>query len=86
VTDDSSIVHAIAYNLNRWGALWRKNWLFAGSELAGQRAAEIMSPVQSAKLNGYKPCAYLKDVQARLSMHQNSRFDELLLHRWQAWD
>ena len=39
----------------------RKAWLFAGSELAGQRAAVVMSLVQSAKLNGHDPWAYLKD-------------------------
>ena len=36
----------------------RKAWLFAGSELAGQRAAIVMSLVQSAKLNGHDPWAY----------------------------
>ncbi len=73
-------------NLMRPWALGRKNWLFAGSELAGQRAAVIMSLVQSAKLNGHEPWAYLKDVLARLPLHLNSRIDELLPHRWQARD
>jgi len=73
-------------NLMRPWALGRKNWLFAGSELAGQRAAVVMSLVQSAKLNGHEPWAYLKDVLARLPMHLNSRIDELLPHRWQARD
>ena len=49
----------------------RKAWLFAGSELAGQRAAVVMSLVQSAKLNGHDPWAYLKDVLTRLPMHLN---------------
>ena len=61
----------------------RKAWLFAGSELAGQRAAVVMSLVQSAKLNGLDPWAYLKDVLIRLPMHLNSRIEELLPHRWQ---
>jgi transposase len=61
----------------------RKAWLFIGSELAGQRAAVVMSLVQSAKLNGHDPWAYLRDVLARLPMHLNSRIDELLPHRWQ---
>jgi hypothetical protein len=61
----------------------RKAWLFAGSELAGQRAAIVMSLVQSAKLNGHDPWAYLKDVLTRLPTHMNSRIDELLPHRWQ---
>jgi len=64
-------------------ALGRKAWLFAGSELAGQRAAVVMSLVQSAKLNGHDPWAYLKDVFTRLPTHLNSRIDELLPHLWQ---
>src|SRR5579862_1038967 len=43
-------------------ALGRSNWLFAGSLRAGQRAANIMSLIQSAKLNGLDPYVYLKDV------------------------
>lgn len=61
----------------------RKAWLFAGSELAGQRAAIVMSLVQSAKMHGHDPWAYLKDVLTRLPSHLNSRIDELLPHRWQ---
>ena len=61
----------------------RKAWLFAGSELAGQRAAIVMSLVQSAKLNGHDPWAYLKDVLTRLPTHMNSRIEELMPHRWQ---
>ena len=63
-------------------AMGRKAWLFCGSELAGQRAAMVMSLVQSAKLNGHDPWAYLKDVLERLLAHPNSRIDELLPHRW----
>jgi len=54
-----------------------------GSELAGQRAAVVMSLLQSAKLHGHDPWAYLKDVLTRLPGHMNSRIDELLPHRWQ---
>ena len=59
------------------------NWLFAGSLRAGQRAAAVMSPTQSAKLNGRDPYAYLKDVFMRLPTQPASRIDELLPHRWQ---
>jgi transposase len=59
-----------------------KNWLFVGSELAGQRAAVVMSLVQSAKLNGLDPWAYLRDVLARIHSHPSHRLDELLPHRW----
>jgi transposase len=64
-------------------AMGRRAWLFCGSELAGQRAAIVMSLVQSAKLNGHEPWAYLRDVLERLPSHPNSRIDELLPHRWE---
>ena len=63
-------------------ALGRRNWLFIGSQLAGQRAAVVMSLLQSAKLNGHEPWAYLKDVLTRLPTQLNSRIEELLPHRW----
>ena len=62
--------------------LGAKNWLFVGSELAGQRAAVVMSLVQSAKLNGLDPWAYLRDVLARIHSHPSHRLEELLPHRW----
>jgi transposase len=62
--------------------LGAKNWLFVGSELAGERAAVVMSLVQSAKLNKIDPWAYLRDVLARIHNHPASRIDELLPHRW----
>ena len=63
-------------------AIGRNNWLFAGSLRAGKRAAAVMSLIQSAKLNGHDPYAYLKDVLARLPTHKNSHIEELLPHRW----
>ena len=63
-------------------AIGRNNWLFAGSLRAGQRAAAVMSLIQSAKLNGHDPYAYLKDVLARLPTQKNSRIEELLPHNW----
>jgi hypothetical protein len=65
-------------------ALGRSNWLFAGSLRGGQRAAAAMSLIQSAKLNGHDPYAYLKDVLERLPAHPASRIEELLPHRWVA--
>ena len=64
-------------------AIGRNNWLFAGSLRAGQRSAAVMSLIQSAKLNGHDPYAYLKDVLARLPTHKNNKIEELLPHRWQ---
>ncbi len=63
-------------------AIGRNNWLFAGSLRAGQRAAAVMSLIQSAKLNGHDPYAYLKDVLERLPTQKNNRIDELLPHNW----
>jgi transposase len=71
-------------NLMRPWAMGRKAWLFAGSELAGKRAAMVMSLVQSARLHGHDPWAYLKNVLERLPLHPNHRIEELLPHRWQA--
>lgn len=62
--------------------LGAKNWLFVGSELAGQRAAVVMSLVQSAKLNQLDPWAYLRDVLARIHSHPSHRIYELLPHLW----
>ncbi|MDD2978325.1 IS66 family transposase [Aquabacterium sp.] len=64
-------------------AIGRNNWLFAGSLRAGQRAAAVMSLIQSARMNGHDPHAYLKDVLTRLPTHKASRIEELLPHRWQ---
>jgi transposase len=63
-------------------AIGRKNWLFAGSLRAGQRAAAIMSLIHSARLNGHDVYAYLKDVLERLPSQPASRVDELFPHRW----
>ena len=45
--------------------------------------AVVMSLLQSAKLHGHDPFAYLKDILTRLPTQLNSRIDELLPHRWQ---
>ena len=70
-------------NLLRPWAMGRKAWLFVGSELAGKRAAIVMSLVHSARLHGHDPYAWLRDVLDRLPTHLNSRIEELLPHRWQ---
>lgn len=67
-------------------ALGRKNWLFVGSAQAGERAAVLMSLIESAKLNGHDAWAYLKDVLTKLPTWPNSRLAELLPHRWQPSD
>ena len=63
-------------------ALGRSNWMFAGSLRSGQRAAAVMTLIQSAKLNGHDPYAYLKDVLTRLPTQKNHAINELLPHNW----
>lgn len=64
-------------------ALGRKNWLFVGSQQAGERAAVLMTLIESAKLNGHDAWAYLKDVLTKLPTWPNSRLHELLPHKWE---
>ena len=58
--------------------LGKKNWLFAGSEAAGQRAAVIQSLLHTACLNGVEPMAWLTDTLEKLPSWPNRRIDELL--------
>jgi transposase len=59
-------------------ALGRKNYLFAGSDAGGDRAAAIYSLIGSAKLNGLDPELYLRTVLAQIADHPVSHIDELL--------
>jgi IS66 C-terminal element len=56
----------------------RKNYLFAGSDAGGERAAAIYSLIGSAKLNGLDPEAYLREVLSRIADHPITRIEELL--------
>ena len=69
----------IAENAMRGIALGRKNYLFAGSDAGGERAAAIYTIVQTAKLNGLNPETYLKDMLAKIADgHPINRIDELM--------
>lgn len=69
----------IAENAMRVIALGRKNYLFAGSDAGGDRAASIYTMVQTAKLNGVNPQVYLRDILARIAEgHPISRIDALM--------
>lgn len=59
-------------------ALGRGNYLFMGSDAGGERAASIYSLVETAKLNGLDPQAYLREVLTRIAEHPINRIDELL--------
>ena len=65
-------------NIIRPIALGRKNWLFTGSERAGQRAAAIQTLLGTAKLNGLDPAAWLRDTLEKLPTCLNSQIDSLL--------
>ena len=67
-------------------AIGRKNYLFAGSDAGGRRAAAIYSLIESAKLNGLNPQHYLADVLARIADHPARRIAELLPWNWQPLD
>jgi len=71
-----------AENAIRPVALGRKNWLFAGSDAGGDRAAIFYTLIRSAKLNGLEPEAYLRDVLTRIGEHPVNRLDDLLPWRW----
>jgi hypothetical protein len=59
-------------------ALGRSNYLFMGSDAGGERAAALYSLVETAKLNGLDPEAYLRDVLSRIADHPINRVSDLL--------
>src|SRR3954462_7241275 len=65
-------------------AVGRRNWTFAGSDRGGERAAAIYTLVETAKLNGVDPQAWLADVLARLPDHPAKRITDLLPWNWRA--
>ena len=67
-----------AENAIRPVTLGRKNWLFAGSNAGGERAAIFYTLIRSTKLNGLEPEAWLRNVLTRIGEHPVNRLDELL--------
>ena len=63
-------------------AVGRRNWTFAGSDSGGRRAAAIYTLIETAKLNGVDPRAWLSDVLARIADHPASSIAELLPSNW----
>lgn len=59
-------------------AIGRRNWMFAGSDAGGRRAALIYTLVETAKLNGLDPQAYLREVLGRIAEHPINRIADLL--------
>ena len=67
-------------------AIGRKNYLFAGSDAGGQRAAAMYSLIETAKLNGLDPQRYLADVLARIADHPARQIADLLPWNWNPAD
>ena len=60
----------------------RKNWLFAGADTGAETLARAMTLIETAKMNGLDPQAYLADVLDRIHDHKINRLDELLPWQW----
>ena len=60
----------------------RKNWLFAGADTGAETLARAMTIIETAKLNGLNPQAYLADILDRIHDHKINRLDELLPWNW----
>jgi len=65
-------------------ALGRKSWLFAGSDRGGQRAAVMLTLIQTARLNDVDPQAWLADVLARIADHKITDLFALLPWNWRS--
>jgi len=73
----------IAERALRSVAIGRKNWLFAGSKTGGERAATLYTIIETAKLNGIDPQAYIADVAEKIARDWSaSRWDELMPWNW----
>ena len=76
------IDNLIAERALRGVAIGRRNWLFAGSKAGGERAAAIYTIIETCKLNGVEPFAYISCVMQKIAEGPNSRIDELLPWAW----
>ena len=81
----AEIDNNIAERAMRSVAIGRKNWLFAGSRAGGERAAAIYSVIETCKLNGIEPQAYITETIEKIaSGWPASRWDELMPWNWTA--
>ena len=70
-------------NAIRPTAIGKKNWLFFGSEEAGQRSAVMYTLIANCRLHGVEPYTYLKDVLERLPSTTNQQVAQLTPLTWQ---
>lgn len=74
----------IAERALRSVAVGRRNWLFAGSKIGGERAAAIYTVIETCKSNGVDPQAYIADITAKIAANwPAARWDELMPWAWQ---
>jgi transposase len=66
----------------RLAALGRKNFLFVGTDEAGENLAGLYSLIATCEVNGVNPVTYLADVLLRVQAHPAAQIDELLPHNW----
>lgn len=75
----------IAERALRGVAVGRKNWLFAGSRIGGERAAALMTVIETCKLNGVEPQAYIADVLAKLADRRDDHsLDSIMPWSWRS--
>ncbi len=60
----------------------RRNWLFAGADTGAETLAPAMTIIETVKMNGLAPQAYLADILTRIHDHKINRLDELLPWNW----
>jgi hypothetical protein len=63
-------------------SIGRKNFLFAGADAGGEILADAMTVIETAKLSGLNPEAYLADILARIRDHDPAKLDDLLPWNW----
>ena len=79
------IDNGVAERALRGVAIGRRNWLFAGSQAGGERAAALYTVIETAKANGVDPQVYIADVMAKVAAGwPAARWDELMPWNWQA--
>ena len=79
---EAEIDNNLVENAIRPTAVGKKNWLFFGSEEAGQRSAVMYTLIENCRLHGVEPYAYLKDVLERLPRCTNQDLDQLVPRNW----